>query len=584
MRASRGLAVAVVGLALVAPGARAEAAAQEQTWEGTLKVGPGVELRLVFHVTERDGGALSATMDSPDQGASDLPVDVVTRDKSTLTFEMKKLGARFQGKMNPAGTEAVGTFSQGGMNFPLTLTKSAAPPAGAKPAGNEQIWEGKLAVGGGLQLRLVLLVTKAQDGTLTARLDSPDEGLKGLKIDPITIDKSKLAFELKLTAAKYEGTLNPEGTESVGTWSQRGAKLPLTFRKTDRVAEVKRPQTPRPPFPYKSEDVTYDNKPGGVRLAGTLTVPEGRGPFPAALLISGSGAQDRDESLLGHKPFAVLADALTRRGIAVLRVDDRGVGGSSGSTSQSTAEDFAGDVLAGVAFLKTRREIDPKAIGLIGHSEGGLIGPMAATRSRDIAYVVMMAGTGLPGEEILYLQGRLIAQAMGASKEALDTQREIQSQVFTILKTEKDPKAASARLREAVKAAIRKVPEAQRTAIDASDAFVEGQLKMAESPWFRYFLTYDPRPTLAKVKCPVLALVGEKDLQVPPKENLSEIEKTLKDAGNRRVTVKELPGLNHLFQTCKTGSIAEYAQIEETIAPSALKLMGDWILDHVRKR
>jgi pimeloyl-ACP methyl ester carboxylesterase len=313
-------------------------------------------------------------------------------------------------------------------------------------------------------------------------------------------------------------------------------------------------------------------------------VPRGPGPFPAVILISGSGAQDRDETLLQHKPFRVLADALTRRGIAVLRVDDRGIGGSTGSASGSTSEDFAGDVLAGIAYLKRRPEIDAKKIGLIGHSEGGIIAPMVAGRSGDVAFIVMLAGTGLPGEEILYMQARLIAKVMGADEKRIERQREFQKRLFDIIKSEADPKKAAARMREAAQELVSALPEDERKRGGDISALLNAQLTRVESPWFRFFLGYDPRPTLAKVRCPVLALNGEKDLQVPPKENLREIEKALKQGGNEHVTVKELPGLNHLFQTCTTGSVAEYAAIEETIAPAALKVIGDWVVERVTGR
>ena len=577
------LAVTVLGLTRAAPAAEV-AKPREQVWEGTLKVSPAAQLRLVFRVKEGPGGKLSATMDSPDQGARDIPVDEVTRDRSRLTFVLKALGAKYEGKFDEDGTEAVGTFTQSGQSFPLTLTKSDAPPAGARPAANEQVWEGRLNVSPLVSLRLVLHVFKGRDGVFTATFDSPDQGATGLKVDSVSLDEAKIAFEMKSIGGKFEGKLGADGDEAVGTWTQGGSSTPLTFKKTDRPTEVRRPQTPKPPFPYRAEEVTYENRAGGVKLAGTLTRPEGEGPFPAVLLISGSGAQDRDETIFGHKPFAVLADALTRRGVVVLRVDDRGVGGSTGETSESTSEDFAGDVLAGVAYLKSRPEVTSKAIGLIGHSEGGLIAPIAAARSDDVAFIVLMAGTGVPGEEILHLQGRLIARAMGASQDALDLQRDLQDQLFTIIKSNADPKAASAKLHEAVEEALARLPEDVRKSAGDLDAVIAGQLKMVESPWFRFFLTYDPRPTLAKVRCPVLALVGEKDLQVPPRENLSEIEKTLKAAGNDRVHAEELPGLNHLFQTCRTGNITEYAEIEETIAPSALTRIGDWVIDQARQR
>lgn len=578
------LALTVVGLSSSSLAVRGAEASKEQRWEGTLKISPAAQIRLVFHVKHGPNGTLKATMDSPDQGAEDIAVDTVVRDKTTLSFELKKLGAKFEGKLNAKGNEAVGTFAQSGANFPLTLKAVDVPVAGVKPAGNEQVWEGKLRAGGLFSLRLVLHVVKDKAGAFTATLDSPDQGAKGLKVDSIVLDKTKLTFSMKTIAAEFDGELKNDGTEAAGTWTQGGVSRSLTFKKTDKATEVRRPQTPKPPFPYKSDEVTYKNEAGGVTLAGTLTVPDGPGPFPAVLLISGSGAQDRDESLLGHKPFAVLADALTRRGVAVLRVDDRGVGGSTGKTSESTSEDFADDALAGVAFLKSRPKINPKAIGLIGHSEGGLVAPMAATRSNDVAFIVLMAGTGLPGEEILYLQGRLIAEAMGAQKDALDKQRAFQGRLFQIIKTEPDAKKAATKLREAAKDAVNALPDGQKKDAGDVDALIKSQLAMVESPWFRYFLTYDPRPTLAKVRCPVLALVGEKDLQVPPKENLAAIENTLKNAGNRRVTVKELPGLNHLFQTCKTGNVTEYAEIEETIAPAALTQIGDWVLDQVKGR
>jgi pimeloyl-ACP methyl ester carboxylesterase len=326
-------------------------------------------------------------------------------------------------------------------------------------------------------------------------------------------------------------------------------------------------------------EVTYRNDAAGITLSGTLTAPSGAGPFPAVILISGSGAQDRDETIFQHKPFLILADALTRQGIAVLRVDDRGVGGSTGSVSKSTTEDFAGDVLAGIALLKSRSEIDARKIGLIGHSEGGLIAPLVAARSDDVAFIVLMAGTGLPGEDILLMQGQLIAKVMGADQKGLEKQRNLQTSLFKVMKTQTDSQKVAAELRQAFKSSL---SEADLKKAGDIDKLIDAEVKKVESPWFRFFLTFDPRPTLAKVRCPVLALNGEKDLQVPPKENLAEIEKALKQAGNTHVTTRELPGLNHLFQTCKTGSVAEYGVIEETIAPSALKAIGEWVQEQVK--
>jgi pimeloyl-ACP methyl ester carboxylesterase len=309
--------------------------------------------------------------------------------------------------------------------------------------------------------------------------------------------------------------------------------------------------------------VAYENELAGIQLAATLTIPPGQGPFRAVVLITGSGPQDRDESLAGHRPFLVLSDYLTRRGIAVLRADDRGVGKSGGKFAAATTADFATDTEAGVAYLKTQPEIDPKKIGLVGHSEGGIIAPMVAARDSDVAFIVMMAGAGVPGDQILAEQSLLISEAGGKSRPEAEKNAAREREILTLVKQEKD----NAALREKLAALI---PRAQ----------VDTQLGQIASPWFRYFIAYDPATALRKVACPVLAINGEKDLQVPPRQNLPAIRKALEAAGNKDFEIAELPGLNHLFQTAKTGSPAEYAQIEETISPVALEKIAAWILKH----
>lgn len=346
-----------------------------------------------------------------------------------------------------------------------------------------------------------------------------------------------------------------------------------------------RPQEPKAPYPYDEEEVVYHNEKDRVQLAGTLTLPRSKRPFPAVLLITGSGPQDRNESLLGHKPFLVLADHLTRLGIAVLRVDDRGTFKSTGNFNEATSEDFAADALAGVEYLKTRREIAPKQIGLIGHSEGGLIAPLLAARSGDIAFIVMMAGPGLSGEQILYRQADMISRASGVSDELIALNRGAQERMFAIIKQEKDSVIAEQRIREEAKifreAAVgtrAEGNEEQQRAVNLISAAIEVQAKLVVKPWFRFFLTYDPRSALMKVRCPVLAINGEKDLQVPAEENLTAIRQALEAGGNKDYTTVSLPNLNHLFQTCRTGALSEYMQIEETISPAALETISKWIL------
>jgi fermentation-respiration switch protein FrsA (DUF1100 family) len=356
-------------------------------------------------------------------------------------------------------------------------------------------------------------------------------------------------------------------------------------RTEEDIEPTARPQEPERPFPYDEEEVRYSNPDGGHELAGTLTLPRGGGPHSAVVLVSGSGPQDRNETVMGHRPFLVLSDHLTRQGIAVLRFDDRGVSESGGDFGSATSEDFASDVLAGVTYLIGREDIDVGKIGVIGHSEGGLIAPIVAAKSTSVAFIVMMAGPGVNGEEIIMEQGMLIARAGGATEEAVQRNRELQESLFAIVKEESNRETASARLAEAMKASMSGMSEEERAAAgltgDTEETVIRTQVNQVNSPWFRFFLSYDPVPVLRQVSVPVLAVNGELDLQVPPYQNLPVIERALAEGGNSDVTTLELPGLNHLFQTCTTGSPSEYAGIEETISPTALATISDWILERV---
>jgi uncharacterized protein len=372
-------------------------------------------------------------------------------------------------------------------------------------------------------------------------------------------------FDMPEIRGGYSGEMSADGRQMTGKWTQNGAALPLAFTRVEKAPELARPQEPKKPYPYDEQEVAYENKAGAAKLAGTLITPRGAGPFPAVFLITGSGQQDRNESLAGHKPFLVLADHLARKGIAVLRADDRGVGGSSGEVMGVTIEDFAGDALAAVEFLKSAPKIDAKRIGLIGHSEGGVIAPMVALRSADVAFLVLLAGTGVTGERILLHQTETLSKASGMPPDAVARNLEFQNQVHAIVKAEADPAERLAKLKEL------------RAKLPAAAPGLEQQIQMAALPWFRHMLMYDPAIALRKITLPVLALNGELDAQVPADMNLGAIEAALKQAGNKNYTVTRLPKLNHLFQTAKTGMPNEYAQIEETFAPSALDAISSWI-------
>jgi pimeloyl-ACP methyl ester carboxylesterase len=441
-------------------------------------------------------------------------------------------------------------------------------PAATSSRDPRGVWQGKLQGA----LRIVVHVGGDSAGGLTSTIDSPDQGATGLPVSTVSFAHDTLTLELASLGASFAGVMNDEATEIVGEWHQSGQSIPLNLARGDAAPTSSRPQEPRKPYPYAEEDVSYPGGAQGVRLSGTLTRPNGAGPFPAVLLITGSGPEDRDEQVFGHRPFLVIADHLTRNGIAVLRMDDRGVGGSTGSSTQATSEDFAADVLAGVKFLGKRSGIDAKHIGLIGHSEGGLIAPMVATRSKQVAFIVLLAGPGVPGEQILYAQGEAISRALGKSEQQVARQRRVQEKLFAIIRQDLDSAAVVDRVRE--------IFRAEQIDAATSQSQIPVSVGMARSPWFRYFLSYDPRPTLRRLKCPVLALNGEKDVQVPPRQNLPEIEKALESSRTRDFETRELPGLNHLFQTCTTGAPTEYGAIEETFAPVALDAITEWIQAH----
>ena len=455
----------------------------------------------------------------------------------------------------------------------------------AQAPGIAGIWLGTLEAGP-VKLRIAFHIAADSNGGLTATADSLGQNVLGIPVSQTTLNGSKLHLDMPAMRAQYDGTLSADGMEIAGTFTQ-GAALPLNLKRVERIEGPNRPQEPKQPFPYESMDAGYDN--AGVHLAGTLTVPKGPGPFPAALLISGSGPQDRDETLLGHKPFWVIADYLTRRGIAVLRVDDRGVGKSTGSSTPATLDDMAGDVLAGVAFLKSRKEIDPKHIGVIGHSEGGMVGPLAASKSSDIAFVVMLAGPGVSFQQAIdahQSQAEAVMRQAGASEDAISWNNAIQSMIIRVLRTQADPGAALLEMRAELDQMKAALPEAQRKAMDTPQASAQMNQQFAalSTPEMRGILLYDPAQALRKLKIPVLALNGSRDVQVLATLNLPAIEAALKQAGNRDFATREMPGLNHLFQTCKACTIAEYGDIEETFAPAGLEAMGDWIVEHSRSK
>jgi pimeloyl-ACP methyl ester carboxylesterase len=446
------------------------------------------------------------------------------------------------------------------------------PAAPAQSTADVQgTWLGTLDAGA-VKLRVAFDIRSTASG-LTATMDSLDQGAKGIPIATVSYTRPVLTLAVTAIGGTYRGDLAPDGETISGTWSQGGGSLPLLLKrvKQTELQPPRRPQLPVKPYPYHEEDVVIENAAANVKLAGTLTVPQGPGPFPAVLLITGSGPQDRDESLMGHKPFLVLADHLTRQGIAVLRLDDRGVAKSTGNFAAATTADFSTDAEAGFLYLLSRTQIERQKVGLIGHSEGGLIAPMVAARNEKVAFIVLMAATGVPGDEVLVEQVRMLAAASGAPSDQVAAAAEREREILAILRNEADATTREQKVREKLAGAL---PEAQLTP----------QLKMMESPWFRYFLQYDPKEALRRVKCPVLAIDGDKDTQVSAQTNLPAIRDALLAGGNKQVETVDFPALNHLFQTAKSGAPSEYGVIEETFSPVALNKISGWILAQAASR
>ena len=436
-------------------------------------------------------------------------------------------------------------------------------------------WNGILKVPG-TQLRLVLNISKTETG-YSATMDSPDQGAKGIPVTTTTFENGILKLAIPAGKIEYEGVLDKDAV-IVGNFKQMGQAFPLNLSR-DVVAKtvIVRPQEPVKPYPYYSEEVTFENSKAGITLAGTLTLPKKEGLYPVVILVSGSGPQNRDEELLGHKPFLVLSDYLTRNGIAVLRYDDRGVGASKGVFSTSTTADFAADVTAAVTYLSNRKEINPKKIGIVGHSEGGIIAPIVASTSKNVAFIVLLAGTGLTGDVLLLLQKALIERAEDVTELKIQEGQTINKGAFTLVKnavtTEQLKTDLTLYFQQNLKG--NPTPENPEGKLDAE--IIQEQVEEFTSNWMQYFIKFDPTTALVKVKCPVLAINGAKDLQVPPNENLAAIKTALTKGGNKKVTTKILPNLNHLFQECTTGAPSEYAEIEQTVSPTAMTTVLEWI-------
>ncbi|MBO6797839.1 alpha/beta fold hydrolase [Maricaulis sp.] len=546
------------------------ALAQEATrnWIGTLDT-PAGSLRLLLKVSEDQDGNQTAFLESLDQApGQNIPVTTVALDDESLSFSIANMGAQYSGDWNAETNLYEGEFQQG-MTLALNFSAADEAPVALIIEGLDGRWEALLDREGTL-LNLVLNIETGAHGT-SATLDSVDQGVYDIPVTGLSRDGDRVDLRIPMANVTYSAVLDADAGVLRGDWTRPGfPDVALEFTRTAmQVVAPTRPQTPQAPFPYEISEVRIDNPEAeGVSLAGTLTMPRGSQPVPAVILVSGSGPQDRDESIWDHRPFAVLADHLTRQGVAVLRYDDRGFAESTGDFATGTSHDFASDAMAVLRWLRAQPGVDTSKVGVIGHSEGGLIAPLMANLDGAPDFLVLLAGPGTTGQEIVLEQAGLIARASGGSDE------DVAAMVSALQVMTDEAKQAhdGADVRARVTPLL---TEEFLTSLSVPADQKELFLTQITRDWYVQFLNHDPLPYLQAVEQPVLAVVGSMDLQVPAASNLAGLREGL--AGNPDATILELYGLNHMFQPAQTGTIAEYAQIETTFDPETLDLISDWI-------
>ncbi len=543
-------------------------------WQGELDIN-GTKLPLVIHLVQ-ESGQQKGTLDSPAQGAMGIPMTALEFSDNKLMFEIAEIGVHYEGSLDESTGSIEGNFIQGGV-FKLSL--SPVKPEAFSTTNSSDIndllgqWGGTIEIPGS-PLSYILHV-KIDGEKLVVTADSPDQGATDLVVDTITIESGRVIFTMDALGAEFKGSMSEDKKTIQGDFIQQGMIFKLQLTQGNSPKQVyERPQEPKAPFNYHVEEVTLKNVHANITLAGTLTRPNDLSSVKAAaVMITGSGPQDRDETIFKHKPFWVIADYLAQQGFAVLRLDDRGVGASSGDFSQATSEDFVSDISAAVDYLQQRKDIPADKIGLIGHSEGGMIAPMLAAQRSDLSFLVLLAAPGMPITELYAEQKFLIAKAMGQDVKLLEQQRKkdlaFHEKMVVWSKTGDFEQQVTDYLADSMKS--------QNMDKKQLKLAVDNSLKFYNTPWFKYFIAHKPAEFLSQVKAPILALNGENDLQVAAVSNLNGIEQTLNQAGHKDFIIKTLPKLNHLFQTSDTGSTAEYGKLTETFSPLALKEMSDWL-------
>jgi fermentation-respiration switch protein FrsA (DUF1100 family) len=546
----------VIGFGAIAP----------TCYEGT--IGTGARLRRVILETAVDSTVLHLYSRPPRQ---------VSLTASAPPAEGRQL------LQSRDGSTSVTVAPSGVSLTSMTARDTARAELVAAPQTSDVSWvfgEWVTAIGPGGVIRLVMRLTGGPCGYIVGAFDSPDQGQTDL---PIT--SARVAGDSAVVEAGYMGlriALPIGGGDSrPGVLIHNGVTYEVTFRRGG-AAKLDRPQEPKRPFPYEEHEVRYASRAPGLRVAGTLTIPSGGGPHPAIVLISGSGAQDRDETIAGHRPFLVLADHLTRRGYAVLRADDRGAAGTPGAPIQTGLDGVAEDVRGAIDFLRSRPDIDRSRIGLLGHSEGAYVAPIVAASDSSIAFLLLLGGPSAPGRDVFTAQRTKLARANGDSEAKIRVDSLLLASIFSVIDRRPDDDRLSALVDSALAERIATLPDierriAERQLTDRTAAQDTASLALWKSRWFKSLYQHDPAPFLLRVRAPIFALIGELDLQVPVDQNVARFEALFVGPRRSQLTLIRMPGINHMLQRAKTGQMKEYMEISETIAPDVLQSIDQWL-------
>lgn len=447
-------------------------------------------------------------------------------------------------------------------------------------------WKGNIKILGSKLEIIVVIDTESKEEKYSIKL--PTQTKKILPLSNFSKENNKIHFDLDTPNGKatFDGVVEKEKMN--GKFIQNGLEGSFEVeRKNNESNEIisKKAET-KTEKPYKEEFVTVENN--SIKLAGTLTLPKTGSNFPSIILITGSGPQNRDEELLGFKPFEQIADNFSKKGFAVLRCDDRGVAESTGDFSSATSYDFSTDIEAMLNYLKTRKELNSKKIGLLGHSEGGMIVNLLASRNKDVAFAIMMAGTSVNGKEILESQTDLISKANGATEKEMESNKKLATEIYKLIFSEKTTDKDWLSVEEKIKAEIIKeypnMSKEMKASIKNVDEYAnnsaKGILGFYKSKWMLYFIKHEPIQDIEKVTIPVLALFGEKDLQVEAKLNIEAMNKLFKKTKQKNYTIKTLKDANHLFQKATNGSPSEYENLDKKFVDDFFSTMETWLKEN----